>query len=262
LRPPPFEPARPSCERREALEPCAPRFFFVFGCVIRTVAMVQKVNRNRDFATFTIRERVALCRGHLRALRDLWGRMALPCCRRSDLLPRLRGPLLHSPRRETGGRGQARPTPVRCRKRPTVPEGLSMARWEHGTVSGYNSGCRCCDCRAAIAAYRRERRAGGAHRVRLPEAVDLETVEPNPPRPELSPSPVFPPATRRPVAPRRPLAVATRQLESPRPAPHFGFPESSPLDADVLALRRYLAGIGPSPSLLALREATARRRPF
>jgi hypothetical protein len=32
----------------------------------------------------------------------------------------------------------------------------------HGTVSGYNTGCRCGECRSAIAAYRRRRRAGPA----------------------------------------------------------------------------------------------------
>ena len=36
----------------------------------------------------------------------------------------------------------------------------------HGTVSGYNAGCRCDDCRAAINAYHRARRAAAADRRR------------------------------------------------------------------------------------------------
>lgn len=36
----------------------------------------------------------------------------------------------------------------------------------HGTVSGYNAGCRCDDCRAANSEYNRARRAAAADRRR------------------------------------------------------------------------------------------------
>jgi hypothetical protein len=64
------------------------------------------------------------------------------------------------------------------------------------------------------------------------------------------PRPSRPAATRRPVVTRRPAPVVS--------VVPFGFPEPSPFDAELLALRRYLAGIGPSPTLLALRAPAAR----
>jgi hypothetical protein len=152
---------------------------------------------------------------------------------------------------------------------------------EHG-LSAYRHGlCRCDVCRAAGSANSRERKARLAARrpgeprrarpaEREPWPVEVAPSIPEPvagyPRPSTT-RPVFPPVraarSPRPVAIRPASIGRLATLPTRRPVPAasvvpFGFPEPSPHDATVLALRRYLAGIGPSPSLLAAVEARRR----
>jgi hypothetical protein len=142
------------------------------------------------------------------------------------------------------------PAPASSRRfRP--PRLARRSQWEHGTLGGYNgAGCRCPRCRAAIAEYRQARRAAGL-RDDSPRELSPEPVKPLKPVPR-------PPALRGAARPgpfgrRRPTLGYVTKPE-PAPASRFGAPEPAPADAEILALRRYLAGLGPSPTLLALRE--------
>jgi len=167
----------------------------------------------------------------------------------------------------------------------------------HGTVSRYNSGCRCQACRDAINALHRAYRAEQKAQAAACEGSALEDLE----LPDVGSSdPVYPdldtdneireltlaveelrslrliPLTERLAHPPRPasafsrpaLVPSTRQARRPmfgaRPIARAPARPTADGWTDELATayRLYLAGIGPSPSLLALREATARRRPF
>jgi len=142
---------------------------------------------------------------------------------------------------------------------------------ECGTLAGYSAGCRCYRCRGAIAAYRRERRAGGADLRQSSAALDIpEPAAPNPTRSRTtgyssSPSPQsvpsVPPAARaRPASAfsRPALVPNTRQARRPmfgaRPIARAPARPTADGWTDELATayRLYLAGAGPSPSLLAL----------
>jgi hypothetical protein len=109
----------------------------------------------------------------------------------------------------------------------------------HGTRSGYNRGCRCPSCTEANTAAsraRRERIAGRSASVRI-------TL----PAHQLVPDGHILISQRRKVAAPRPRPAVSR-------ADHLQNPQGNGWDKYAQVLRLYLAGVGRSPSLLALQD--------
>jgi hypothetical protein len=135
----------------------------------------------------------------------------------------------------------------------------------HGTRSGYNSGCRCPECTEANTAAsraRRERLAGRstANRRKRP-ALNPTMQVTGLVSPRALPRPRSQDAT--PISWTRALGGPLGLPSAQPPRPLFGKgkpgrsgdhqrPDQEDWDSHARLLRLYLAGAGPSPSLLAL----------
>jgi hypothetical protein len=142
---------------------------------------------------------------------------------------------------------------------PAIVSGKSDVT--HGTRSGYNNGCRCPFCTEANTAASRSRRqriAGRSERVRtlVRQPICMPTVART-----TTPLPRAGPTSKRvlhgPRLLRASAAQPPRSLFGKRPIGRTRDDQSAARDDwDTYArlLKLYLAGMGPSPSLLALKD--------